>query len=162
MNNFLLSVIHLLLHIFSTLHMHSSNRYLYFGERIYIICILIYRKWHLFLACLSQSKLYHVERFLSILWQLCVWFDRSREIVMFVPTEAWPLGRGERENFPNFHPCDVVPDGFNINPASRHTETTDTLTYFQSTVMKTARKTDKNNRRSRKNKNGIASRFREA
>ena len=51
--------------------------------------------------------------------------------------EAWPPGRGERENFPNFHPSDVVPDGFNINPAHRRGET-DTLTYFQSTVMKIA------------------------
>ena len=42
-----------------------------------------------------------------------------------------------------------MPDGFNINPASRHTDTTDTLTYFQSTVKNIARKTDdKNNRRS--------------
>ena len=42
--------------------------------------------------------------------------------------QALPPGRGERENFPNFHQamCRMAP-------------TTDTLTYFQSTVMKTAR-----------------------
>ena len=35
--------------------------------------------------------------------------------------------RRERENFPNFHPTDVVPDGSNIHIQAHHAHS---LTYF--------------------------------
>ena len=63
MNNFLLSVIHLLLYSIYSLHcicIALIDIYILVKEYIFYIYI---ENDILFLACLSQNKFYHIERF---------------------------------------------------------------------------------------------------
>ena len=91
------------------------------GERIYI-----YRYIHVTSILLPPTnKRYLSQLLLRLTGVPLFWCDRS--FVMFYRPGSATRKRRERENFPNFHPTDVVPDGSNIHIQAHHAHS---LTYF--------------------------------